>query len=59
MGLAARIKRLLANLVGRDRLETALDAELGVYRDEMTDVRFAKAFCRRKRDVRRCSKPAD
>jgi hypothetical protein len=28
MRLAAKIKRLFANLIGRNRLETTLDAEL-------------------------------
>jgi predicted permease len=37
MRLAAKIKRLLDNLVGRDRLESTLDAELRGYLDEMTE----------------------
>jgi predicted permease len=37
MRLATRIKRLLANLIRRDRLETTLDAELRGYLDEMTE----------------------
>ena len=34
MRLAAKIKRLLANLAGRDRLEATLDAELRGYLDD-------------------------
>ena len=37
MRLAAKIKRIFANLIARDRLETTLDAELRVFLDEMTE----------------------
>lgn len=37
MRLAAKIKRIIANLIGRDRLETTLDAELRGYLDEMIE----------------------
>jgi hypothetical protein len=59
MRLAAKIKRLLANLVGRDRLETTLDAELRGYLDEMTERKIRQGILRRKRDAKRCSKPVD
>lgn len=37
MRLPARIKRLFGNLLGRQRLESTLDAELRAYLDEMTE----------------------
>src|ERR1700721_1920590 len=37
MRLAAKINRLLGNAVGRNRLETSLDAELRTYLDEMAE----------------------
>jgi hypothetical protein len=37
MRLATKLKRLFANLIGRDRLEATLDAELRAYLDEMTE----------------------
>ena len=44
MRLAAKIKRLFANLTGRDRLETTLDAELRVYLDEMTERKIRQGI---------------
>lgn len=44
MRLTARIKRLLANLVGRDRLERTLDAELRGYLDEMTERKIRQGI---------------
>ncbi len=37
MRLAAKIKRIITNLAGRDRLEATLDTELRGYLDEMTE----------------------
>ena len=44
MRLAAKIKRLFANLIGRDRLETTLDAEMRVYLDEMTERKIRQGI---------------
>ena len=44
MRLAARIKRLLDNLVGRDGLESTLDAELRGYLDEMTERKIRQGI---------------
>src|SRR5215467_15537846 len=44
MRLAARIKRLLANLISRDRLETSLDEELIGYLDEMTQRKIRQGI---------------
>jgi predicted permease len=44
MRLEAKVKRLLANLVGRDRLETSLDAELRGYLDEMTERKIRQGL---------------
>jgi predicted permease len=44
MRLPAIVKRLLANLVGRDHLETTLDAELRGYLDEMTERKIRQGI---------------
>src|SRR4051794_15930578 len=44
MRLAAKIKRLLDNLVGRDCLESTLDAELRGYLDEMTERKIRQGI---------------
>jgi len=44
MRLAAKIKRLIANLVGRNRLETTLDAELRGYLDEMMERKIRQGI---------------
>jgi len=44
MRLAAKVKRLFANLVGRDRLESTLDAELRGYLDEMTERKIRQGI---------------
>ena len=44
MRLAAKIKRLLANLTGRDGLETTLDAELLGYVEEMTERKIRQGI---------------
>src|SRR5215471_17649579 len=44
MRLGAKIKRLLANLAGRDGLETTLDAELRGYLDEMTERKIRQGI---------------
>src|SRR5260370_5046113 len=44
MRLAAKIKRLLANLVGRNRLETTVEAELRGYMDEMMERKICQGI---------------
>jgi len=44
MRLTAKIKRLLANLVGRDRLETTLDAELRGYLEEVMERKIRQGI---------------
>jgi hypothetical protein len=44
MRLAAKIKRLLTNLVRRHRLETTLDAELRGYLDEMAERKMREGI---------------
>jgi predicted permease len=44
MRLADKMKRLFDNLIGRDRLETTLDAELRVYLDEMTERKIRQGI---------------
>jgi hypothetical protein len=44
MRLPGKIKRLFANLTGRERLETTLDAELRGYADEMTERKIRQGI---------------
>ena len=44
MRLTAKISGLLANLTGRDRLETTLDAELRGYLEEMTERKIRQGI---------------
>src|SRR5215471_6610583 len=44
MTLASKIRQLLGNLAGRDRLETTLDAELRGYVDEMTERKIRQGL---------------
>ena len=44
MRLATKLKRLFANLIGRDRLEATLDAELRGYLDEMTERKIRQGI---------------
>src|SRR5262249_18458445 len=44
MRLAAKMKRLLANLTGRHRLESTLDEELREYLEEMTERKIRQGI---------------
>lgn len=44
MRLTAKIRRLFANLVGRDSLEANLDAELGGYLDEISERKIRQGI---------------